>query len=207
MRRVASEAERARVRAFFAENLADRTGLDIPSPEFDRKLEVPSILRIEEDEEGAIRGAAFASNDPDDVMHWIRQGNREVARLISKQLLMVHEIAVIPDARQSGLGTRLLNQVVDDGIKAGASIATLTFNDSSRGLERFYKSAGFVALPRGVQLELEFTALPRTTLGFPQTQPHYRWAYKIFNPSHVRYVGRKVVPTSSFGVAANKGSA
>jgi predicted N-acetyltransferase YhbS len=61
-------------------------------------------------------------------------------------MLMIHQMAVVPARRRQGLGGSLVRASVDDAIGSGASIVALTFDDTERGLSRFYERLGFTCL-------------------------------------------------------------
>ena len=97
MRRVGSDRDRLRVREFFELNLSDRTGFPITTRQQDRQLGIPSILRINEDTAGNIVAAVYASNNPEDVIRWRQSGGNEtVAQVISVEMMMIHDLAVLP---------------------------------------------------------------------------------------------------------------
>ncbi len=186
MRRVGSDRDRLRVREFFELNLSDRTGFPITTRQQDRQLGIPSILRINEDTAGNIVAAVYASNNPEDVIRWRQSGGNEtVAQVISVEMMMIHDLAVLPGHRRSGLGAALVAAVVDDALASGATIVTVAFDDTTPGFAEFYERVGFVTLPRGEQLTLDFGSVPGTLVGFPQADRRYRWAHRVLRPRQV----------------------
>lgn len=186
IQRVFKDADRARMREFFHTHLSDSTAFELPDRRIDVELVIPSRLWIAEDKGGAISAAIFASNNPDDVIRWRRQGNNVAADVIADQMLMIHDLAVAPNARRAGLGQRLVRSAINDARGANASLVCLTYDERTPGLTDFYTNLGFEILDGGETLALEFTAIPETIIGFPQDNPAFRWALIILNSNRVR---------------------
>jgi ribosomal-protein-alanine N-acetyltransferase len=55
----------------------------------------------------------------------------------------INNLAVRPEMRRQGLGTRLLDAVVREAGKLGATILTLEVRESNRAARRLYEAAGF----------------------------------------------------------------
>ncbi len=178
-RRLSNDDDRARVRAFFDANLADGTAWPVLSRAEDIRLGLPAILRVVEDEE-EILGAVYASHNPEDVIRWRQRGSSETAEVIAEQMLMIHDLAVAPAGRRSGIGRQLVEAVLDDGRANGSSIVTLAFDGTQPGLSSFYGSLGFAMLGNGEDLDVQFSALPML-LRFPQDDRRYRWAFRVLN--------------------------
>lgn len=185
LRQVAADNDRGRVRAFFQANIDDPTAFEIPSRQTDRALGIPSRIRIAEDLAGALVGAVFASNNPEDVTRWRMQGNDQVADVIGAEMFMIHELAVAPQARGQGIGSRLVGAALDDARGAGTAIATLLYDHRTPGLTEFYRRLGFQTLAPRQRLELNFVALPGITVGFPQERAEFVWALRTLNPGRV----------------------
>lgn len=179
-RRVNSDADRMRVRDFFASTLPDPTAWPIKTRAADGQIGVPSTFRIVEDGKQEIIAAIYASNNPEDVIKWRRSEQHQVADVISNEMVMIHAVAVAPKSRRSGIGRQLVDAILDDARLGRASVAALLFDSTHLELERFYRSAGFDVLGGGESLQVKFADLPMV-LAFPQADPRYRWAYRVLN--------------------------
>lgn len=179
---VDSDPDRARVRAFFAANLNDPSGLEVTSRADDERYRIPAIIRAVEAKPGRIVGAAYASNNPADAIAWAGRGMWAEARVIAAEMLMIHKLAVESPKRRRGVGAGLMREAVQAGAAAGASVATLTFDDDVPGLSDFYAAAGFTILGGAETLALRFNAAG-APFGFPQTELNYRWACRILDPA------------------------
>jgi len=184
-RQVATDDDRGRVRAFFQAHIDDPTAFEIPARQTDRELGIPSRIRVAEDSAGNLVGAVFASNNPEDVIRWRMQGNDQVADVIAAEMFMIHELAVHPQAQRQGIGSRLVEAAFDDARGASTSVTALLYDHRTPGLTEFYRALGFQTLGPRQRLELNFTALPGITVGFPQERPEFAWALRTLNPARV----------------------
>lgn len=178
-RRVHSDADRDRIRAFFEANADDSTGFPVLSRREDRELGIPGLYRVIEDNEGAIDAAIYMSGNPEDAMIWRQRGLHDLAEMISVQMVVIHTVAVRRKARRRGLGSALVRAARDDARGSNASVVALAFDDTVGGLQSFYEGLGFTVLPRRVNLALHFDAWPAGPIRFPQDNPTYRWAVQI----------------------------
>jgi ribosomal-protein-alanine N-acetyltransferase len=55
----------------------------------------------------------------------------------------IHDLAVVPEQRQRGLGRQLLSQALDLGARRGARAAHLEVRESNRAALALYRSLGF----------------------------------------------------------------
>lgn len=184
--RFESVAERAEAREFLRSHLGDHARWPVPPQKVDQVLGVPSIIRVARDANGDLAAVGFASNNPEDV----RRGKHlrwpvDRVRVIATEMLVLHGIAVAPQARRRGLGRALVSRLLLDGANAGATVATTAFNDTTPRLAEFYRWTGFQLLARGEQLNLGFTRLAGDVLAFPQGDPRYRWGVRIIRPDRV----------------------
>ena len=178
-RRVHSDADRDRIRAFFEAYADDSTGFPVLSRQGDRELGIPGLYRVIEDGEGAIDAAIYMSGNPEDAIIWRQRGLYDLAEMISVQMVIIHTVAVGRKARRRGLGSALLRAARDDARGSNASVIALAFDDTAEGLASFYEGLGFTVLPRRVNLVLAFDAWPAGPIRFPQDNPTYRWAVQI----------------------------
>ena len=74
---------------------------------------------------------------------------------------VLSHVAVVPGARGSGAGRRLVDAFVEESRRTGATGATLVTMDAEQGASEFYKALGWVQGPR------------RTT---PDGQPMVEWS-------------------------------
>lgn len=185
-RRVNSDADRERIRRFFADHLQDKTGFPLLDRADDFRIGVPSILRVIEDDNGDLVAAVYASNNPEDVVRWRSNGEDRVADVVRDQMLMIHKLAVMPAARRLGLGRQLIGAIIDDGLASRAALASVLFDDTQLGLRMFYEDIGFQVHRRAARLEVQFADLPGQTVGFPQDNPTYCWAVRVLDSRRAR---------------------
>ena len=55
----------------------------------------------------------------------------------------INNLAVLPELRGRGLGTQLLERIIDEAAHLGASMLTLEVRESNRPARRLYERAGF----------------------------------------------------------------
>lgn len=177
-RRVSSDVDRDRMREFFSANMEGQTGFPILSRGQDFSIGIPAVLRVVEDENHELIGAAYASGDPEDAARWRDRGEPDFASVVSAEILMIHKIAAQRGQRRQGVGASLVSAIVDDARAGGYSVLALTFDDRTPGLANFYLRTGFTLLEGGSPLRLLFEARPNMIAELPQTLRHYRWAHR-----------------------------
>ena len=57
----------------------------------------------------------------------------------------INNVAILPEYRGRGFGTRLMRRVITEGRRLGATRATLEVRASNEGAKRFYEGLGFRA--------------------------------------------------------------
>ena len=118
---------RERVMALWREVFGYPAAYNDPAFAIDRKIAVDDLFWVAE-QDGAVCGTVMAGYD----------GHRG----------WIYSMAVSPDHRGQGLGSRLLEHALDALKKRGCVKVNLQILESNEAVRRFYEANGFTAEPR-----------------------------------------------------------
>lgn len=136
---------------WFASVMADAEPLECWVESFAGEADLDGILTVE--------AASFTNPWTRAMYEWelqnravchilvVRTPSRRVAGFCSFWLVVdeihINNVAILPELRGHGLGTRLMRRVLTEGLRLGAARATLEVRASNDAARRFYEGLGF----------------------------------------------------------------
>ncbi len=163
-----------------AEQIGERRNQRIPKPRPNPDdLFRPTLIGAWAEER--LVGGAFVMPDLEDAAYYSSLGYHDTAQFLSVRTTLIQGIAVIPECRNMGIGTRIKRQCgLWSKQHGGILVLSIVTNDAAA---RMNKKAGYHVLPPLVTLVVQAVYQGRTVanigLPFDDSQPRSRWAWGL----------------------------